>query len=122
MSKEFKRTDRVSETIKRQLADILHKDFSDPRLDGFLTLTAVNISKDLAHAKVYFTLLNTEPREAESVLNSASGYLRSLLAKRVKLRIIPQLHFVYDTSVEYGKRLSRLIDDVNPPEHDEPEE
>ena len=120
MSNDFKRTDRVSENIRRKLAEIIQMEFSDPRLTGFITLTAVTISKDLAHAKVYFTVLNDEPQKAALVLNTASGYFRSLLARRIKLRIIPQLHFVYDESVEYGKKLRRLIDEVNPEDDHEP--
>ena len=119
MSNDFKRTDRVSETIRRKLAEIIQNEFSDPRLSGFITLTALSVSRDLAHAKVYFTVLNDESNQAQSILNTASSYFRTLLAKRVKLRTVPQLHFVYDASVQYGKRLSRLIDDVNPPDNDE---
>jgi ribosome-binding factor A len=116
MSNQFKRTDRISETIMRNLAQIIQQEITDPRLPGLVTLSAVKVSKDLSHAKVYFTVLNTEPDQAVIILNTAASYLRTLLAKTINLRIVPQLHFVYDESIEYGKRLSRLIDEVNTPD------
>lgn len=119
MSNEFKRTDRIAQTMLRKLAQMIQQEIKDPRLGGFITLSAVKVSRDLSHAKVYFTVLNSDPDIAAEVLNTASGYLRSLLAKTMKLRIIPELHFVFDESVEYGKRLSRLIDEANPAEEDD---
>jgi ribosome-binding factor A len=114
MANNFKRTDRIAETLKRELALIIHQGWDEPHLKNFITLSAVNVSRDLRHAKVYFTVFNEDPVDAELKLNTAAGYFRSLLAKNIALRIMPQLHFVYDQSVEYGQRLSRLIDEVNP--------
>lgn len=116
---EFKRTDRIAESLLRKLAQLIQQEVTDPRIKGFVTISAVNVSKDLSHAKVYFTLLNGEPKQVELVLNSAASYLRTLLAKTVTMRTVPQLRFVYDESIEYGKKLSRLIDDANSPYDDE---
>ncbi|WP_133127564.1 30S ribosome-binding factor RbfA [Legionella nagasakiensis] len=116
MSRDFKRTDRIAETILRKLAQIIQQEVTDPRITSFITLSAVKVSKDLSHAKVYFTALNDDPNQTAMILNTAAGYLRTILAKTVKLRTVPQLQFVYDESIEYGKRLSRLIDEVNPPD------
>ncbi|MCP0912844.1 MULTISPECIES: 30S ribosome-binding factor RbfA [Legionella] len=114
MSNDFKRTDRIAEIILRKLAHIIQQEVTDPRLPKFITISAVKVSKDLSHAKVYFTALNHEPEKTVLILNTAASYLRTILAKTIKLRTVPQLHFVYDESIEYGKRLSRLIDEVNP--------
>ncbi|WP_133130538.1 30S ribosome-binding factor RbfA [Legionella yabuuchiae] len=122
MSKEFKRTDRVAETMLRILAPMIQREITDPRLKGFITLSGAKVSKDLSHAKIYFTVLLDDPNVASEVLSSASGYLRSQLAKNMKLRIVPELHFVFDESIEYGKHLSRLIDEANPPKDDEQSE
>ncbi|HHF7373855.1 30S ribosome-binding factor RbfA [Legionella bozemanae] len=121
MGHNFKRTDRVAEMIQRKLAQIIPKEVKDPRLTGFVTISAVKVAADLGHAKVYFTVLNDDKKIAETILNAAASYLRSALARSITLRTVPQLHFVYDESIEYGQRLSRLIDKVNPPTSDDNE-
>ncbi|MBA2649420.1 MAG: 30S ribosome-binding factor RbfA [Legionella sp.] len=113
MSNNFKRTDRIAEMIQRKLAQIIPLEVRDPRLTGLVTISAVKVTADLSHAKVYFTVFNDDKVAALSVLNSSAGYLRSTLARSVTLRTVPQLHFIYDESIEYGQRLSRLIDKVN---------
>ena len=106
--------------IQRKLSEIIMREINDPRLPSFVTISGVVVSADLSHAKVYFTVLNADTEQAEMVLNTAASYLRSALARTSKLRTMPQLHFVYDESIEYGRRLSHLIDKVNPPDEDEP--
>jgi len=119
MSNNFKRTDRISEIILRKLAQVIQQEITDPRLPSFITISAVQVTKDLGHAKVYFTAFNDKPEETAAILNAAASYLRTILAKTVTLRTVPQLHFVYDESIEYGKRLSRLIDEVNTDDKDD---
>ena len=113
MPKDFPRTRRVADQIQRELADILRLELKDPRV-GMVTVTGVEVTQDYAHAKVFFTLLGDHARADESAsgLQRAAGFLRSQLAHRLKLRTVPQLHFVYDTSVERGMHLSRLIDEA----------
>ncbi|KTD69720.1 MULTISPECIES: 30S ribosome-binding factor RbfA [Legionella] len=115
MGHHFKRTDRVAEMIQRKLAQIIPMEVKDPRLTGFVTISAVKVAADLGHAKVYFTVLNDDKKVAATILNAAASYLRGALARSITLRTVPQLHFVYDESIEYGQHLSRLIDKVNPP-------
>lgn len=110
---EFSRIDRIAELIQRTLAEVIQKEVKDPRLQGFVTVSAVKVSRDLSYAKVYFTVFNGDPAKAQVVLNNAASYLRTVLAKSVTLRVVPQLKFVHDVSLEYGNRLSRLIDEVN---------
>ncbi|ARG96409.1 30S ribosome-binding factor RbfA [Legionella micdadei] len=117
MSNEFKRIDRVAEMMQRKLSQIIQQEIKDPRLPAFITISSVKVTADLGHAKVYFTALNADKEKTASILNSAASYLRTALARSVKLRTVPQLHFVYDESIEYGRRLSRLIDDLNSPDN-----
>ena len=119
MAHDFKRSDRVAQLLQRKLALLIQQEIKDPRLPGFITVSSVEVSKDLGHAKIYFTVFNGDPSIAESILNAATSYLRSVLAKTLTLRTVPQLHFVYDKSIEYSARLSRLIDQVNPSSDDE---
>ncbi len=114
MSNNFKRTDRIAEMIQRKLAQIIPMEVKDPRLKGFVTISAVKVAADLGHAKIYFTILSDDKVLATTILNAAASYLRSALARSITLRTVPQLHFIYDESIEYGERLSRLIDEVNP--------
>lgn len=105
------RLERTAELIQRKLAQIIQQEVRDPRLPALITISAVEVSRDLSHAKVYFTLLSGDAVEVASILNAASKYLRTVLARSLEVRIIPELHFVYDESVEYGRRLSKLIDE-----------
>jgi ribosome-binding factor A len=119
MSNDFKRTDRIAEMMQRKLAQIIQQEVKDPRLPSFITISAVTVTRDLGHAKIYFTTLNDEAGMADTILNASASYLRSALARTLTLRTVPQLHFIYDKSIEYGRHLSRLIDQVNPPEQDD---
>ena len=111
MAREFPRSRRIAEQVQRELSDIIRVELKDPRV-GMITITDVEMSPDNAHAKVFFTVLGQQPRidEAAAGLQHAAGYLRSELAQRIKIRVVPQLHFEYDASVERGIRLSQLID------------
>jgi len=124
------RVQRVADQIQREIASLIQMEVSDPRV-GMVSVTAVEVSRDLAHARVYVTVLNTlsddeslnqstlsEPGELDKLeieenlkaLNKASGFLRTLLAKRLSLRSVPKLKFYYDGSIERGQQLSSLID------------
>jgi len=111
MAKEFKRSDRVSSQIQRELAELVRVELADPRL-GMVTVQAVEVARDFAHAKIFFTTLGGEMDQLEVTryLKKAAPMLRHLLASRVRMRIIPELHFKYDESIERGNRLSALID------------
>lgn len=113
MPKNFSRVTRVAEQIRRELAELIQFELKDPRI-GMVTLTEVQVTADYAHAKVYFTTLG-EPAAIDAAkdgLTHAAGFLRSALHSRMRLRVTPQLQFVYDASVERGARLSKLIDEA----------
>ncbi len=113
MPKDFPRGRRIADQIQRELSEIIRLEIKDPRVD-LVTITDVEVTQDNAHAKVFFTVLGEPVQQevASKALEHASGFLRSTLAKRIKLRTVPQLHFHYDVSVERGMRLSRLIDEA----------
>lgn len=113
MPKEYSRSQRVVEQIRRELAELIRLEVKDPRV-GFITLTDVEITPDYAHAKVYFTSMTGEADVPEILrgLRRASGFLRRELGRRVRIHTTPELHFHYDRSVEQGSRLSKLIDEV----------
>ncbi|MDP2142591.1 MAG: 30S ribosome-binding factor RbfA [Gallionella sp.] len=105
----FARTDRVAQQIQRELAELVRLEISDPRVK-LVTITGVEVANDYSHAKIFFTRLDGKHEEAQQGLERAGGFLRSQLARSLKLRIMPQLHFVFDASVERGSNLSQLID------------
>ena len=113
MAKEYSRTQRIGDQMQRELAIMIQREIKDPRL-GMITLTGVDVARDLSHARVYFTVLGKDDAESIalnlSILKDASGYLRMLLGKAIKLRIVPQLQFQYDESVQRGAHLSALIE------------
>ena len=109
MPREFPRSRRVGEQIQRELAELIRDEVKDPRV-GMVTVSAVEVTKDLAHAKVYITVLNGEPAESVEGLTRAAGFLRRELGRRMTMRSVPLLHFQYDDSVSRGNELSALID------------
>jgi len=113
MKKASQRAQRVGDQIQRELAPLLREEVKDPRV-GQVTITSVEVSADLSHAKVFFTHLAGREHSAEAVqaLQHTAGFLRSELSRRLQLYSVPQLHFVYDDSIEAGMRLSRIIDDA----------
>ncbi|MCK6391933.1 MAG: 30S ribosome-binding factor RbfA [Azonexus sp.] len=109
----FQRSDRVAEQVRRDLADLLRTELKDPRV-GMISLTSVELTPDYAHAKVYFTTLNADHLpEIELGLKRASGFLRRELGRRIHIHTLPELHFIYDNSLERGSSLSQLIDQAN---------
>jgi ribosome-binding factor A len=124
------RVQRVADQIQRELASLIQMEVNDPRV-GMVSVTGVEVSRDIAHAKVFVTVLNTltddsqinestlsepgdldklEIKENIDALNKAAGFLRSLLAKRLSTRSVPKLRFYYDGSIARGQQLSSLID------------
>ena len=113
--REFSRTDRVGQQIQKEIAVILQREIKDPRL-GMVTVSAVEVSRDLSYAKIFITVFNTQDEDAAKqsakVLNEATGYIRSLLGKRIRARIMPELKFVVDNSLMEGMRISNLVDTI----------
>ena len=110
MPKEFPRTRRIGEQIQRELALLIREDIKDPRI-GMVSVTSVIVTRDLSYAKVYVSVLgNTEQADASiSVLGNAAGFLRHKLGKILHIRVIPELRFYHDRSLEEGARMGALI-------------
>ncbi len=116
MQRDFSRTDRVAQQVQQEIAMILQRDFKDPRV-GWVTVSAVEVSKDLAYVKVFVTLLGQEDQkdkidETIEILNKAKGFFRSEIGKRMRLRIVPEVKFEYDDSLVTGIEMSRKVDEA----------
>jgi len=113
MAKEYSRTQRIGDQMQRELATLIQREIKDPRL-GLVTITAVDVSRDLSHAKVFITVMGEDNQDKVKlnleILSEAAGYLRMLLGKSMKVRSVPQLHFHYDASIRRGAELSALIE------------
>ncbi|MFW9276470.1 30S ribosome-binding factor RbfA [Glaesserella parasuis] len=115
MAREFSRADRVAQELQKEIAIILQREVKDPRI-GMVTVSDVEISRDLAYAKVFVTFLFDSDESAVERglegLNKASGYIRTLVGKAMRLRIVPELRFVYDQSLVEGMHMSNLVTNV----------
>lgn len=105
---------RVGEQLKKELSDIFQKEIKDPRI-GFLTVTHVEVTGDLQQAKVYISVLGNEEEKENTLkaIEKASGFIRSEVGRRIRLRHTPELIFLFDESIEYGNRIERLLKELN---------
>lgn len=117
------RQERVQEQLVHELSEIIRKELRDPRI-GFLTITGAEVSRDFRHAKVFFSVLGDEQARKDTLrgLQSATGLLRSEFAKRVNLRVAPELTFEYDDGISRGQRIFQLLDEVQDDLRPRPEE
>lgn len=110
MPRDFKRAERVAGSLRRELAQLIQMEVKDPEL-GFVSLSDVEVSRDLAHAKVYVTVFESEKADSSlRALRRAAGYLRHRLGQKMHIRTVPELHFHHDASVETGQRMDSLIE------------
>ena len=119
MAKEFSRSHRVAEQMRRELADLLMFEVKDPRVK-MVTVTEVEVTGDMAHAKIFYSA-KAGTEALQQGLEKSAGFLRTQLAKRMLLRTVPQLHFVYDASIDNGMKMAQLIDAAladTPPQKD----
>ncbi len=112
MPREFLRSDRMAEQVRRELAEIVRDEMKDPRL-GFVSFTEVRMSRDLSHAVIYCSFFNSEQQnEAIDVLNRAVGFIRKAIGRRIRARIVPTLKFTIDESVIRGAVMDDLISEA----------
>ena len=108
------RTQRIAEEMRRVLSDIIRNDIKDPRIPIVTSITNIKLAKDLKYAKVYVSILNAKSvKEDLAILKKSSGLTRSLLARRMNLRITPEVIFELDDSMEYGSKMEQLIEQVS---------
>jgi len=105
------RSFRIADQIQRDVAELI-RDLKDPRV-GMVTINAVDVTPDYAHAKVFFSLLVGDPHECEAALNEAAGFIRNGLFKRLQIHTVPTLHFVFDRTTERAAELNMLINQAN---------
>jgi len=122
MPKDYARSRRVGEQMQRLLGEVLLRDVKDPRVDG-VSITAVEVSRDLSHATVWYSLLDpaADPAPAGEALGRAAGLIRGKLGRAMYIRHVPALHFRHDESVARGARLSELIDRAVAADKDRPD-
>ena len=109
------RSHRVGDQILREISDLLLRKVKDPRLKD-VTLTDVSVSKDLRRAHVYYSIFGTgeQKKQAREGFESAKGYIRREIGERLQLRYVPDMQFRYDTSLEYGQKMERILKELNP--------
>jgi ribosome-binding factor A len=112
----YKRCDRIADLLQREIADLLLRRVKDPRIEG-VTITGIKVSGDLQHARVFYCVMGSprdEGKEAVAVgLENAKGFMRQELGKRLHMRYVPQLEFVYDASFDYGDKIERLLKELH---------
>ena len=113
MQKNNNRGNRVDEEVKKQVSSIIMNDIKDPNLTGLISVTKAKVTPDLKYAKVYVSILNAKSvKEDLAILKKSSGLTRSLLARRMNLRITPEIIFELDNSMEYGARIDSILKDI----------
>lgn len=112
--KKNNRITKINEELKHELSNILRAGVKDPRISPLASVLAVETTSDLKHCKIYISVLGNvdEQKSTEEGLKSSTGFIKKELARSVNLRQTPELHFVLDHSIEYGVKMSKLIDDV----------
>ncbi|MBP1155962.1 MULTISPECIES: 30S ribosome-binding factor RbfA [unclassified Paenibacillus] len=108
------RVGRVGEQIKKELSQIIQSELKDPRI-GFITVTGVDVTNEFSHAKVYLSVLGSDEQKQETLkaLTRSTGFIRSELGKRIRMRKIPELLFKFDESIDYGSKIQGLLQKIN---------
>ena len=113
MPKNEKRLNRIDEELKKEITNILTYDLKNPNVTGLLSVTRVKITPDFKYAKVYVSIMNAKnTKETFAAIKKSAGFIRTEIAKRVNLRITPELVFVLDDSIEYGTRIDAILKDI----------
>jgi len=108
----YKRSQRVSDLLRQEIADIIMRRLKDPRI-GFITVTGVDLTDDLKIARVYISCLKEEEKEATlDILNSAKSFVRSEVGKRIRMKVLPSIEFRFDESLGYGDKIDRLLKEI----------
>ena len=116
------RQGRINDEIQKEIAQIL-RDVKDPRVSGaFISITGAEVTPDLKYAKVYYSALMGDKKEVKKGLASSAGFIRGQVAKRMNLRITPELTFIEDGSIEYGAKISKILEGITITDPDEGEE
>ena len=110
----FKRTDRISEEVKKELSSVI-RDLKDPRIPMMTSVVKVDVTNDLRYAKAYISVMGTDEEKKDAIkgLTAAAGFVRREIGSRIKLRCVPEFSFVIDTTIEYGAHINQLLNDIS---------
>ncbi len=110
-----RRIERINEEVKKELSKLIKNDIKDPRISEMVSITNVKVTNDLRYAKVYVSIYGTQQQQEDTIegLESAGGYLRKEIGKKIRLRYIPELIFELDNSIEYGMHIESILKDIN---------
>ena len=108
----MERTDRIAEEIKQVISEMIQNELKDPRVKGLISITKVMLTKDLKFCKIYGSVMGADKEEVLQGIKSGAGYMRKELGNRVQIRILPELQFVIDDSIEYGAHIDKVIKDI----------
>ena len=106
------RTDRIAEEIRKVISEMIQNELKDPRVKGLISVTKVLLTKDLKFCKIYISVMGADKEEVLQGIKSGAGYMRKELGSRVQIRILPELQFVIDDSIEYGAHIDKVIRDI----------
>ena len=111
---QYKRAQRVGDLIKEEISRIIQYELKDPGI-GFVTLTQAKLSDDLRHARIFYSVLGDEQakKESSSALRRACGFIQHEIGRRLRLKYTPEIHFLFDPSVEYGAHIEMLIEKMH---------
>ena len=113
MQKNENRFNRIDEELKREISQIINYELKNPNVTGLISVTKAHVTKDLKYAKVYVSILNSKNiKETLAGLKKSSGYIRSEIAKRINLRVTPELIFELDDSIEYGAKIDTILKEI----------
>lgn len=123
MNKNSNRLGRIDEELKKEISNIINYDLKNPNITGLISVTKAKITPDLKYAQVYVSILNSRnTKETLATLKKASGFVRTEVAKRINLRVTPEIIFVLDDSMEYGERIDKILKEILPEKPDKFEE
>ena len=113
MQSNSNRFNRIDEELKREISQIINYELKNPNVTGLISVTKAHVTKDLKYAKVYVSILNSKNiKETLAALKKSSGYIRSEIAKRINLRVTPELIFELDDSIEYGAKIDTILKEI----------
>ena len=119
-NKNSNRLGRIDEELKKEISNIINYELNNPKITGLISVTKVKITPDLKYAQIYVSILNSKNvKETLANLKKSSGYIRTEIAKRINLRITPELIFVLDDSMEYGARIDQILKEIIPEKKDD---
>lgn len=123
MNKNSNRLSRIDEELKKEISNIINYDLKNPNITGMISVTKAKITPDLKYAQIYVSILNSKnTKETLATLKKASGFVRTEIAKRINLRITPEIIFVLDDSMEYGEKIDKILKEILPPRPQNKEE